>query len=124
MQRAVTLALIPVVSMLLAACATQPALGSSEAPGFWLGLLHGAIAPFSLIASLFYDVRIYAYPNSGWSYDAGFFSVLREPRAVASSTLHHQLRPFEHVAGKQKIANRDDAVAAPPQENEIGRMRG
>jgi hypothetical protein len=73
MQRAVTLALIMIVSALLAACATQPELGSTEAPGFWVGLLHGAIAPFSLIASLFYDVRIYAYPNSGWSYDAGFF---------------------------------------------------
>jgi hypothetical protein len=27
---------------------------------------------FSLIASLFVDVRIYAYPNSGWWYDLGF----------------------------------------------------
>jgi L-amino acid N-acyltransferase YncA len=33
------------------------------------GLLHGLVAPFALIGSLFYDVRIYAVPNSGSWYD-------------------------------------------------------
>jgi hypothetical protein len=56
----------------LSACATQPnhRLGAPE--GFLWGLLHGFIALFSLIASFFWDVRIYAYPNSGIYYDCGF----------------------------------------------------
>jgi hypothetical protein len=41
--------------------------------GFWYGLWHGLIAPFSWIISLFSDsVAIYAiYNNGGW-YDFGF----------------------------------------------------
>jgi hypothetical protein len=71
MRRVIVLMLV--AAALLAGCATQPPLSGGDAPGFWLGLLHGAIAPFSLIASFFYDVRIYAFPNSGWWYDLGFF---------------------------------------------------
>jgi hypothetical protein len=57
----------------LSACATQPELATDpNAPGFLNGLLHGAIAPFSLLASLFTNVRAYAFPNSGISYDLGF----------------------------------------------------
>lgn len=59
---------------LLAACATQPEAASQPAgpPGFWLGLVHGFISPFALIAQLFTHVRIYAYPNGGGWYDLGF----------------------------------------------------
>lgn len=70
MHRALAVGLI--MSVLLTGCATQPPVSGGEAPGFWLGFLHGVIAPISLIASLFYDVRIYAFPNSGWWYDFGF----------------------------------------------------
>jgi len=35
-------------------------------PGFFSGLLHGFLVLFSLVASLFTDVRIYAFPNSGF----------------------------------------------------------
>jgi hypothetical protein len=73
MYRVITIAFVLAASALLAACATQPSPAPGDAPGFWLGLLHGAIAPFSLIASFFYDVRMYAFPNSGWWYDFGFF---------------------------------------------------
>lgn len=62
-----------VAALVLAACATQPTQVVAGAPGFWHGLLHGIIAPFALIASLFTDVRIYAVPNSGWWYDLGFY---------------------------------------------------
>jgi len=41
-------------------------------PGFWMGLLHGFIVPGSLIASIWNDVRIYAFPNNGGWYDLGF----------------------------------------------------
>lgn len=56
---------------LLAACATQPT-PDAIAPGFWSGLLHGFISPFALIAELFTDVRVYAFPNGGGWYDLGF----------------------------------------------------
>jgi hypothetical protein len=59
--------------LVLAACATQPPPTTADAPGFWLGFVHGLIAPFSLIASLFRDVRIYAYPNAGGWYDFGYY---------------------------------------------------
>jgi hypothetical protein len=55
----------------LTACATQPSSTALGPPGFWYGLLHGFIAPFALIGAFFTDVRIYAFPNSGWWYDLG-----------------------------------------------------
>jgi len=73
MGRAKTVAVLSIIALLLAACATQPLQSVPDAPGFWHGLLHGVLAPFALIASLFTDVRIYAVPNSGWWYDLGFF---------------------------------------------------
>ena len=57
---------------LLAACATQPVSHAVEPPGFWLGLVHGFIMPFALIAELFTDTRVYAFPNGGGWYDFGF----------------------------------------------------
>ncbi len=47
--------------------------GGAHAPGFWLGLWHGFIAPVTFIVSLFSDaVRVYAVPNLGRWYDFGF----------------------------------------------------
>ena len=41
--------------------------------GFWKGLWHGMIVPFSFIFSLFDDnVAIYAINNNGHWYDLGF----------------------------------------------------
>ena len=41
--------------------------------GFWSGLWHGMIIPFSWIGSLFSDnIAIYAYDNNGGWYDFGF----------------------------------------------------
>jgi hypothetical protein len=62
----------------LAGCAAQP-FGhvGDPTPGFWWGLLHGAIAPFSLIGSFFDPtIRAYATPNTGWWYDLGFVAGL------------------------------------------------
>jgi hypothetical protein len=67
------LPILVLAGLALAACATQPAPTGGDVPGFWLGLLHGAIAPLSLIMSLFRDVRLYAFPNAGGWYDLGFF---------------------------------------------------
>jgi hypothetical protein len=44
-----------------------------EPCGFWHGLWHGMILPFSLIISLFKDdVAIYAVNNNGGWYNFGF----------------------------------------------------
>jgi hypothetical protein len=59
-------------SALLAACASQPDPASYGAPGFFMALAHGFLAPFALIGGIFMDVRVYAFPNSGWWYDLGF----------------------------------------------------
>jgi hypothetical protein len=47
--------------------------GQADPVGFWYGVWHGVIAPFSWLVSLFNeDVAIYAiYNNGGW-YDFGF----------------------------------------------------
>jgi|LauGreDrversion4_2_1035121.scaffolds.fasta_scaffold2103321_2 hypothetical protein len=57
---------------LLSGCAHQPSTYSYDAPGFFMGLVHGYIALFSVVVGLFTDVRIYNFPNSGYWYDVGF----------------------------------------------------
>jgi hypothetical protein len=68
-----SLAGVLVLASVLAACAHQPPpSGGAPLPGFLLGLLHGYISLFSLIASLFVEVRVYEFPNAGFFYDLGF----------------------------------------------------
>lgn len=50
----------------------QPIPRAYNPPGFFSGILHGILAPFALLGSIFMDIRIYAFPNSGWWYDLGF----------------------------------------------------
>ena len=60
--------------LLLSGCAAH-AIPHTEpsAPGFWLGLWQGFIAPFTFVIGFFnHDVAIYAIPNKGWLYDLGF----------------------------------------------------
>ncbi len=63
---------IVALSSVMASCATQPTMATREAPGFLLGLVNGFLIVFAFIGSLFWDTRIYAFPNSGRWYDAGF----------------------------------------------------
>jgi hypothetical protein len=65
--------LLIVLALLLTSCATQPSPEAYDPPGFFMGLWNGFTALFSLIGSLFWDVRIYAFPNSGFWYDFGYF---------------------------------------------------
>lgn len=65
--------------LLLAACApgANPAVGTlgtdGQLSGFWAGLWHGIISPFTLIVSCFTDrVSIYEVHNRGGIYDLGF----------------------------------------------------
>lgn len=66
-------ALVVLCAMVVAltSCATQPTPSAYDPPGFWFGLLHGFLIVFSLIGSIFGDVRVYAFPNSGIGYDFG-----------------------------------------------------
>lgn len=73
LKRCLCLVVFLCIGVVLAGCASQPAVETSDPPGFFLGLLHGFCLLFSLIASVFMDVRIYAYPNAGFLYDLGFF---------------------------------------------------
>lgn len=61
------------LALLMASCATQSPLPVADPPGFWRGLFDGLVIFFSLIASIFTDYRIYAYPNAGGWYDLGYF---------------------------------------------------
>jgi len=65
------------LALLVSACASQIDAGVSltaSTPGFWWGLWHGFIFPWSWIGSLFSpDIAVYAVPNTGAWYDFGFF---------------------------------------------------
>jgi hypothetical protein len=43
-----------------------------DAPGFFHGIWHGLLAPWTLLIRGFIEMQMYAMPNSGWFYDAGF----------------------------------------------------
>jgi hypothetical protein len=43
-----------------------------DPPGFFSGIWHGLLAPWTLIIRFFLDIKMYAVPNSGWFYDLGF----------------------------------------------------
>jgi hypothetical protein len=63
---------LSIVVLMISSCAHQPGPSAYDPPGFWSGLLHGFLILFSFIGSLFTDVRIYAFPNSGGWYDFGY----------------------------------------------------
>jgi hypothetical protein len=58
--------------MVVSACAHQPGpLNYGDLPGFFSGVWHGLVLPFAFVASIFTDIRMYAFPNSGVWYDLG-----------------------------------------------------
>lgn len=65
-----------IVILLLSGCADVTEIkecATSDPYGFWGGLWHGMIVPFSWIGSLFSDdIAIYAVNNNGGWYDFGF----------------------------------------------------
>jgi fructose-specific phosphotransferase system IIC component len=75
MRRFLPFLLIVLLVTLFAGC--FPGGGSyspGDRAGFFSGVWHGWIAPFSLIIGLFTDgVRIYEPNNTGWWYDFGFY---------------------------------------------------
>ncbi len=70
--RALAFVLLCSVILALSSCAHQLRISAYDVPGFWAGWLHGFLILFGFIGSLFSDVRIYAFPNSGGWYDFGY----------------------------------------------------
>ncbi|GEM_PF-2354680 len=58
--------------------ADQSNYSSYEPAGFFSGVWHGMIAPYTLLVRFFspinskFNVDMYAYNNTGWFYDLGF----------------------------------------------------
>jgi len=73
------------IMTLITACAHQPVNTSYDPPGFFMGIFHGLIAPISLIVGFFSEVRVYAFPNSGWWYDLGFMLGISSSVGAATS---------------------------------------
>lgn len=44
----------------------------NDVPGFFMGIWHGLVAPYTLVVRWFIDIQMYALPNSGFGYDLGF----------------------------------------------------
>ena len=71
-RRAICVLMFVGLALAAIGCATQPTPDGFNLPGFWSGLLHGVLMPFTFIGSFFIDVRIYNFPNSGRWYDFGY----------------------------------------------------
>ncbi len=79
MRRHVKWLAMVLLVLVVTACAagSNPSLDVASADGdvagFWLGLWHGIIVPFTFVISLFSDgVSIYEVHNNGGWYDFGF----------------------------------------------------
>jgi hypothetical protein len=70
--RSITILLLLAGILSFAGCAHQPVPVANDLPGFFYGLFHGFTILLSFIGSIFTDIRIYAFPNSGFFYDLGF----------------------------------------------------
>ena len=65
-------ALLLSVPLSLTACTFVGDETSQDTPGFFYGIWHGLVAPYTLVVRWFIDIHMYAVPNSGWFYDFGF----------------------------------------------------
>ncbi len=72
------LVIIFLFCLFLAACVPGDGTnGPTDRAGFFSGIWHGWIAPFSLIYSLFNDsVSIYEIYNKGFTYDLGYYMAI------------------------------------------------
>ncbi len=70
---------IVILSMFfLSSCAPGDGTYTLENPaGFFWGIWHGWIAPFTLIVGFFKEnIRVYEPNNTGWFYDLGFYMAI------------------------------------------------
>lgn len=68
------LAILGLTALLLAGCtfAGDTSTFTAGTPGFLMGIWHGVVAPYTLVVRFFLDIKMYAVPNSGLTYDLGF----------------------------------------------------
>nr|WP_321407152.1 hypothetical protein [uncultured Carboxylicivirga sp.] len=66
------------ITLILTSCLPGGGNYSPDSPaGFFTGIWHGWIAPFSLIMGLFNSsITIYESFNTGWWYDFGFYMAI------------------------------------------------
>lgn len=77
MKKLLLLVMILVVVISLTSCFPGDKVEGEKPAGFLWGILHGWLAPLSLIISLFKDnVRIYEVVNTGFWYDLGFYMAI------------------------------------------------
>ncbi len=69
--------------------------------GFFSGIWHGWIAPFSLIYSIFKkNISIYEIHNIGWWYNFGYYiAVISGFGGIAFSRKRHREKEVKHVDG-------------------------
>jgi hypothetical protein len=85
---------------ILTACAHQPSSSLyGDYPSFFSGIEHGILIIPNLIASVFTDVRFYAFPNSGVIYDFGFVVGLLIGLPVGVSFLTLPFRSNQNATG-------------------------
>lgn len=67
--------IITIILITLTGCVPGDGTRTSSKPaGFFWGILHGWLAPFSLIIGIFNkNIRVYEVMNKGWWYDFGFY---------------------------------------------------
>jgi predicted small secreted protein len=73
MKKTLIIIFLLVFVILLAGCTfVDPNTMAGENPDLFTGVWHGLIAPYTLVVRFFYNVGMYAYPNSGLYYDLGY----------------------------------------------------
>lgn len=67
--------IVTVILFTLTGCVPGDGTRTASKPaGFFWGILHGWLAPFSLIIGIFNkNIRVYEVMNNGWWYDFGFY---------------------------------------------------
>ena len=76
--KVILIATILLAMLSLSGCVPGDGVNSSEnLAGFFRGIWHGWIAPFSLIYSIFNDsISIYEVHNNGFRYNLGFYMAI------------------------------------------------
>ena len=96
-------ALIALMLFTLTGCVPGGGSYTTDDPaGFFSGIWHGWIAPFSLILGIFkHEYRIYEVVNSGWWYDLGFYMAVIGG-GVGGLSLSRKKKKVEKVVYKSK----------------------
>jgi len=77
MKKIILLLVLVLLVVSLSGCMADLYDPPTKPAGFFTGVWHGWIAPFSLIIGIFSKgIRIYEVVNVGWWYDLGFYMAI------------------------------------------------